>query len=280
MRARFIDVDGTCTRVLTSGDPARPAILLLHGFGGTADLWIRNFEALGRHFFVVAPDLIGSGFSCSDRLDAGTPPQPIMLQHLRALVDTLGLQRFCASGSSYGALMAGLLYFDMPERIDRLIINGSANCFNPESALSAALIRMRDNYLPFLEDPDLESCRRTMQGIVHDPASVPEEILPVMLTAYSQPWLLSAWKGALQGLMDMDAARQYRIFDRLEQIRVPTLLLWGHDDVGAPYEYAVQASRRIPGARLVGFRDCGHKPMFEHADAYNQHVIRFLSERG
>ena len=276
MHVQFVDVDGIRTRCLIAGDSERYPLLLLHGYGGTADVWIRNIDALGDRYYVVAADMISSGFT--DPVDtAGMPPQPATIRHLRKLCDTLGFRRFCAMGTSYGGLMAALLHFDMPDRIDKLVLAGSGSCFNNDEQLIATFRKVLENFGPVMTDASIEGCRESMTKLLYDPASLPEEILPVMATAYAQPWMKPAWESGLRAMMDLDGNRPFFVRDRLEGIQADTLVVWGREDPGAIYASAVAGVARMPRAKLVTFEKCGHKPMFEHTARFNETVKDFLS---
>lgn len=278
MRVQFVDVDGINTRCLMAGaDDAYP-LLLLHGYGGTADVWIRNIDALGRDFRVVAPDMICSGFT--DFVETGgAPPQGPTVAHLRDLANKLGFGPFCPIGTSYGALIGTLLYFDMPQRVNKLVLNGSGSCFNEDHALVATLERVRTTFLPVMMASSIEGCRKSMIAQAYDPASVPEEILPVMATAYARPGMTDYWSMGLDGLIDLVAGKPFQVRDRLEQVDVDTLVVWGREDRGAIYESGVAGTKRMPRAELLTFEKCGHKPMFEYPDAYNAALREFLMRR-
>src|SRR5579862_3430706 len=105
MQVHFIDVGGIRTRCLMAGKPTSYPLLLLHGYGGTADVWVRNIDALASDFRVIAPDMAGCGYT--DPVDIGADaPTPHLVRHMARLVDLLGLDRFCASGTSFGGLIA------------------------------------------------------------------------------------------------------------------------------------------------------------------------------
>ena len=112
---------------------------------------------------------------------------------------------------------------------------------------------------------------------IHDPGAVPEEMLLSRLTAYALPGAREAYADALRGMMDRERARPYRILDRLEQIAIPTLVVWGRQDPLGIYERGVEAVRRLPHGRLVTFEACGHFPHLEHAEAFNRMVRDFLT---
>ena len=56
-------------------------------------------------------------------------------------------------------------------------------------------------------------------------------------------------------MMDLEAARPYRILDRLEQLEVDTLVVWGEDDIRGKIESARAGVARMPRGRLVSFED-------------------------
>jgi len=277
MRIVFQTVNGVRTRVLFAGDPSAYPILLIHGFGISADTWVRNIDALGKDFFVVAPDMVGHGFT--DPVDfAGDAPHQKTVDHLVSLINLYGFQRLCISGSSYGALIGALLYLRLPRRVNKLVINGSGSCFNTEEELAVATKGAFENARGVIMNPTLETCRKRMGNIVYDVASVPEEVLHVQLTTYAASETVKAWEQAIKGMMQIEKVRPYRIYERLEDIDVDTLVVWGREDRRGHYARAVEAVKRMPRARLLTFEKCGHMPFMEHSDLYNHEIKAFLAE--
>ena len=277
MQAKFVDVDGVKTRYLYAGREGAYPIMFIHGYGVPAEMWIPNIDVLADEFYVVAPDMVGQGFT--HPLDfKGGPPHPKTVQHLCRLADLLGLEKFCPVGCSYGSLISALLYFEMPDRVNKLILNGSGSCFNTEEQLKVALQRAYDFCMPAVSSPRLEACRTMMTKTVHDPASVPEAFLWMLLTSFAQPWMADAWETAILGMMKMEESRPHRILDRLEALDVDTLVPQGREDPSGLYDSAVAAVARMPRARMVTFEKCGHLPNLEHTDAYNRLVREFLKQ--
>lgn len=278
MKVQFVDVDGIRTRILTGGKPGSYPLLLLHGYGGTADVWMRNIDVLGEQYYVVAADMISSGFT--DPVDTKKkPPQPFAVAHLRKLADKLGFDKFCPMGTSYGGLIATLLYFDMPQRVNKMVLQGSGSVFNEDAALVATLSNVKKNFGPTFENTTLEVVRNAVKKQVLDPKSIPEEMIHVMATAYAQPGMRKAWEDGVDGLLDLEAAKPYRVLHRLEQINVDTLVLWGREDPGAVYASGMAGAKRMPKARFVTFEKCGHKPMYEHPEQFHREVLAFLKEK-
>jgi 2-hydroxy-6-oxonona-2,4-dienedioate hydrolase len=76
--------------------------------------------------------------------------------------------------------------------------------------------------------------------------------------------------------MDLEASRPYRILDRVEEITIPTLVLWGRQDPRGIFARALDAVKRLPDGRLVAFDKCGHHPHLEHPREFNELVRQFV----
>ena len=102
-------------------------LVLQHGFLGGGGYWEPQFAALGRHFDIVAPDL--PGFAGSSKVHA---PESIegFASALITLFDRLGIGTTRLLGHSMGSMIALQMALDTPERIERLVLYGSASTGN------------------------------------------------------------------------------------------------------------------------------------------------------
>ena len=73
----------------------------------------------------------------------------------------------------------------------------------------------------------------------------------------------------------VSALTGYDLLDRLERIRVPTLIVWGNDDLVVPGRRRGRVPGADQGAELVVFADCGHVPMAERPARFNRLLARF-----
>jgi pimeloyl-ACP methyl ester carboxylesterase len=245
---------------LGSGSP----LVLINGFASTMDMWSpRVLAALARHFRVIIFDNRGTGFS-----SASDDPFSITLfaRDTLALMDTLGISRAQILGLSMGASVAQELVLAYPERVDRLILV-AGTCGGSKA------VWMRPAVLETLSDKS---------GTGLDLANRMFSLL------FTKDWLGAhdPWKycpDVRETTSEESAARQAKAFytwpgsyDRLSEVRLPTLVVTGTEDVVIPPANAVTLSERIPGARLVEFPGAGHGLMYQCPDEFSRAVLEFL----
>jgi len=275
MKMKVVDVAGTETRYIEAGEANAPAVFLLHGLALTGDVWLRNIDTLARTHRVIAPDMLGHGFT---RPPSDAPVDiPAKLQHLKGLADALGIEKIALCGSSYGALIASLFFLENKERVSKLVINGSGSCFNTEQQLVEQVKKLHALYAPSLTESTPEMWRDRIGNNFFDAAKVPPELPPIATLCYAHPWAAVRWAETMTTIGDAERFRPFRILERLEEITLPTLVVWGRDDRGGSLESAVVSVARMPNARLVTFDACGHYPMIEHPAEYNRLVTEFLA---
>ena len=277
MQAGYIDVEGINTRFLYAGADNAKALLLIHGGGLSADTWLRNIDELGSEFAVYAPDSVGHGFTGAIELGADLP-QPHTVRHLIAFMDAVGVENFSVAGSSYGALIAGLVYFAVPERVEKLILVGSSSVFDSDENYRAGLRRTYDNAAATFDNPDLASCRRRMNTLVNDPASVPDELLMMQLTQYAQPACVEFYLTGNRNRVEAKGPIGHRILDRLEEIEIPTLVVTGKQDPGTDWQNTAAQTKRMANARSALIDHCGHLPYLEQPAEFNRLVAAFLRD--
>lgn len=278
MRVRYVDVNGIRTRYYEAGtDRPGPPLLLVHGGGAAADTWFRNLDALGEVQSVLAPDLLGHGFTDLPALTSDQFPQEVEADHIAAFTQALGLDRFALAGHSFGGLIAALVYLADPQRVTRLVLVASSSVFEEPSRHQNAVGGAQQNQLPALLDPTPENIRRRNVGSNYDSTDPFEEIMPIQMSALALPGRLEAFRWVGEGLRASASHPRARVFSRLEEIKVQTLIIAGRNDPRCTVESVEAGAERLPDARLVVFDRCGHKPYSEHAERFNAIVTDFLS---
>ena len=249
--------------------------MLLHGVGMSGDCFIRNIDALASRFTVYAPDMIGHGFTAAAEFGC-VPAQLAMARHVVAMAESLGFDLYAVGGFSFGALVAGLAYFETTEKVEKLILVGSGSVFHPGEEQRDTLRAAAANGVKAMTDPTLESC--SARGyIVYDPASVPEELVYLQLTSYALHDRLEAYSATIESAIAHMDNPSSRILDRFEQIACPTKVIVGRDDIRADWRWHEKGAARLPACEFTIYERCGHMPFLEHADRFNEELTAFLA---
>lgn len=272
VRAEFREVLGRRMRCLRAG--SGPALLLLHPVGYPADVFVRNVDALGERFAVVAPDLPGQGFSdtpaCPD-----APPQVAMADAVIALADDLGFDRFAVLGSSLGGLVAALVALRAPHRVAALVLVGTGSVFNEPAGQPATLARVFENGSTAYRDPSLAACRARLANSCFVPPPA-EDLLLAQITAYALPGALDAYRTIIDGVAATIADPAANAHPHLARIAAPTLVVIGEDDPRTSRATHEAGVARMPDARLVAYPRCGHLPFLEIPARFNADVAAFV----
>jgi pimeloyl-ACP methyl ester carboxylesterase len=229
-------------------------VILLHGLMGEMDHWDSALESLGRHCRPIALEL--------PIFDAGLTDVsvPGLADHVRRFMETLELAPSVVGGNSLGGHVALELALSHPGWITGLILAGSSGLFE----------RTFTRKVP--HRPTAGYVRSRMEEIFYDPTLVTPQWVESIRHIVTTPRL------ARRVLRVAQAAKRHNVEERLGNIRVPTLIVWGKEDRITPPEIAERFHARIPGSHLVYLPNCGHAPMLERPDAFDAAVSEWLVE--
>jgi len=258
-----VEVDGL--RIAYERAGTGPPLVLLHGYVGDGPtLWRPQLDALADQFTVIAWDAPGAGRSSDPLASFGMAGYA---DCLAGFIERLDLDRPHVAGLSFGGALAIALSGRHP-RVPRTLVLGSAY-----AGWAGSL-------------PAEETARRLHQAEVLADLS-PDEfvatLLPTMFSASIAPETVEAFGASMRafhptGFRAMAQASAENLRDVLPGIAVPTLLLYGADDVRAPLPVAEDLHRAIPGSTLVVLPGAGHVCNIEAPEAFNRAVRSFLSD--
>lgn len=273
MKASFVEVDGIRTRYLYAGD-GEP-LLLLHGFGFSADVFVRVVDPLGQRFSVIAPDLLGHGFTAWK--DPGEEPALLfMARHLSSFLDALGIGRCAALGSSLGAVLAVWMHLQRPQQVHKLVFDAMHAPVSETGTLDPESLRatMR-NGTRAMTDASLATCMERMANICHDRSRAAADVALVQVTIYGQPDRLEAYTRIGENIVAHVENPAARI--RPERVTAPSLFLCGREDIRIPFDVIESNHHRIRGSKVVALDKCGHLPEIEHPERFVTEVTNFLT---
>jgi 2-hydroxy-6-oxonona-2,4-dienedioate hydrolase len=267
----FLDADGVRTRYLSAGSPDKPLLLLLHGIGGHAEAYSRTLGPHAEHFWTVAIDAIGHGWTDKPAIGYELPDYTA---HVLAVLKALGRDHAHISGESIGGWIASHLAVHHPEVVDRLVLNTAAGW----TAHPEVMERITRLSTEAADNPTIERIRTRLEFLMYDKSLVSDDLVETRRAIYAQPGFPETMRRTLS-LQDMTTRRRNMLSEAdYRSIRAPTLVVWTSHDPTATPEEGRQIASMIPGAEFIVMNKCGHWPQFEDPARFNEEHIRFLTQ--
>lgn len=246
-------------------------VVLVGGLTSTVEIWVHQVPALAARHRVVCPDNRGSGRT-RVRDDDGVRTLEGWAADLELLLDGLGLERVHLVGASMGGMIVQEFALTRPARLRSLVVmcttpGGDYGVPVPPETLRALVAGQAPGATPEEQDASL----RTIAA----PRSF--ERCPERLERYQAD--KDAWAHSPAELAQRQQGMAgWQSFDRLPELRVPTLVMTGDADVLVPPGNSELLADRIPGAELHTVRDTGHLFMIESPDEVNAALLEFFAK--
>lgn len=280
VRYKTVDVDGLDVFTREAGDPARPAILLLHGFPSASHMFRDLIPRLSDRYHVVAPDLPGFGLTGQPARDAFAYTFENLARVIGRFTEAVGLARFAIYVFDYGAPVGFRLALAHPERITAVMtqngntyLEGVSEAFAPVQA--------------YWNDPS-QANRDALRGFL-----APQTTLFQYTHGAPDPTLVSPDGRNLDDFylarpgndeIQLDLLLDYRtnvalygeIQAWLRERQPPVLAVWGRND---PFfvPAGAEAFRRDVPAADIRFFDAGHFALETHAGEIAAAMREFLA---
>jgi pimeloyl-ACP methyl ester carboxylesterase len=279
--------------VWTTGDPANPPIIFLHGFPESHRTWRHQMAALSDQFYCIAPDQRGYARSSKPQhVDDYSVPK--LIADVFALADAMGVGRFTLVGHDWGGAIAWAVALKDQDRIARLIQCNAAHPYVFQRTLIHDLPqREASQYIRTFRERDVEG-EVAANGLDWFFADRFEKFLIAdLITAEDRAAYLDEWgqPGALTGMLNwyraspmqvpaMDAPCENTAFlDRdFPRLTMPVLVIWGMDDTALLPCQLDGLEDHIDNVTIVRIPDAGHFVPWERG-AEVSHVMRDWLQR-
>lgn len=257
--------------VATAGDPAAPAVVLLHGFPESHRTWRHQIPALAERFFVIAPDQRGFARSSKpEGVEQYAADKPVA--DLLALASHFGKDRFTLVGHDWGGAIAWMAALQHPQRVERLIIVNAPHPFVFQRSLfDDREQRKASQYIRFFRDTSID---RGLTGAgleaffgstfaKHLTNAVAGEDKAAYLDEWSQPGAMTAmlnWyraSGVIVPATDETPDRPAFLDAPFPQVTQPTLVVWGTRDKALLPVQLEGLDALVPNLSIVKI-DAGH----------------------
>lgn len=265
-----------------AGDPAKPTILLLHGFPTSSHMFRNLIPLLADKYHVIAPDYPGFGYSSAPKVSELTYTFDQLAKVIDRFVAAKGLQKYSLYVQDYGAPIGYRLAVKHPERIEALIVqNGNAyqeglrefwiplkNYWKNPSVENANMLR--DAFKPEATKWQYTHGTRNPNRISPDNWTIDQALLErpgnqeiqlkLFLDYGSNPPLYPQWQ---------EYFRKYQ---------PPTLIVWGKNDQIFPAQGAEPYKRDLKNIEFH-LLDTGHFALEEEGDHIADLIKTFLAKQ-
>jgi pimeloyl-ACP methyl ester carboxylesterase len=229
-------------------------LLLLHGLFGA----LSNFADLVEHFRkkykVIVPLLPLFDLDIFHSTVGG------LEKHVQKFIELRDYHHIHLLGNSLGGHVALVHILKHPDRIKSLILTGSSGLFENG---------MGDSYP---KRGDREYIKKKTQVTFYDPAmattELVDEVFEITNNRIKVIKIISLAKSAIRN----------NLGEELNQIKQPTLLIWGNNDIITPPFVGQEFQKLIPNSELHYIDKCGHAPMMEVPDEFNRILEEFLQK--
>ncbi|MDP3659697.1 alpha/beta fold hydrolase [Phenylobacterium sp.] len=256
-----LDLDDSQAHVLEAGSGYPTIFLHGAGFTNSAEAWLPCLkEGLADSVHVYAIDHVGAGYTSrrEGRYEFG-----FLVDHVREVQDALGFEKTNIVGHSLGGWVGGVLAYESPERVNKLVLaaNAGLNVQPPAGVAERAQL------------PSHDQLAQDLAGIADD------EVRAAMLEARKRivdyPNAAETYDGVGEMFGAIPMRKRYYLTRRLGRIKAPTLLIYGENDLHVPSPEGRKVMHEgIKGSQMVVMPDTGHSMITERP----REVVKMISD--
>jgi pimeloyl-ACP methyl ester carboxylesterase len=248
-----IEIDGLRSHYEDHGEGT--SIVLVHGAQGTVEGFYGMVSVLKKKYRVMTPSLPGR--SGSEDMTGKVTIQRYS-DHIAHLLSKLGIKKSVVAGSSMGGLVSLSFCFDHPDMTLALVLIDSG-----------ARIPIDERIVKLFED-DCEGTTRLAASLGYSRKTqrpVIEEALKYNLAVKKET-----------ALKDFIATGRFDASSRLHEIKVPTLIIRGGDDILTPQSMTESLKKGIRGSTVRVIQGAGHSSVVEKPKELSEAIIQFLQK--
>lgn len=242
-------------------------VVFLHAGVADSRMWEPQATGLGKHFDVITPDMRGYG-------ESELPPQSWSpIADVLALMDALRIREAPhIIGCSIGGGLAIDFALKHPERVSKLVLVGAGVGGQPydskyDHLFTEVTAAEETKDIDALNEAEM---RLWLVGPGRTAGHIDQRLRDLFLDMNGIS-LRSDFASAPPEKLDPPA------FGRLAEIKAPTLVIVGDQDISEIQDTADLLVSKIPGARKELIRDAAHLPNLEHPEEFNRLLLDFLN---
>ncbi len=243
-------------RFIETGPGNKKTLLLLHGLFGALSNFISIVERFKGKMNVVVPILPIFEMPLLKLSVMG------LVDHVNRFVEYKGYQEVNLVGNSLGGHVAILFALSNGNILKSITLTGSSGLF--EEPLGST----------FPKRGDYDFVKQKTESTFFYPQVATKELVDEVYD------IVNDRNKAIRVIAVAKSALRHNIGDKLNQIKKPALLVWGKEDSITPAFVGEQFHELLPDSRLFIIENCGHAPMMEVPEKFNQILYDFMVEIG
>lgn len=276
---REIPVGRSRVSALVTGARHAPPLLLLHGLGATKASWLTIVPELARRHRVTVVDLPGFGASSkpSGRYDAAW-----FADRMFDFLDEIGHDRTLVAGNSMGGRIAMEMAIQRPQRVEAIACLCPAAAFSYRPAVRIVRL-LRPELSVFASRLPRSQIIAGLKQLFAKPGRLHdtwyEAAVDDFLSVWRSPRARIAFFRSLRNIYLDEPLGEAGLWERLSQMQVPALYIYGKHDALITHRFAQKVRRVVPHAEVEVWSDCGHVPQIEFPDRTCGALLDFFGKR-
>jgi pimeloyl-ACP methyl ester carboxylesterase len=261
------EANGIRTNYLEAGSGTE-TVLLIHGSGpGVTSYanWRVVMPALAEDFRVIAPDMVGFGYS--DRPKDVTYGLDTWADQVVGLMDTLGIDKAHLVGNSFGGSIALRIAAQHPERVGKLVLMGSMGVPFP---ITEGLERV------WGYEPSFENMRKVLDVFAYSREIVNDELAQVRYEGSIEPGFQEAFSSMFPEPRQRWVEAMTTPDEEIRKLPHRALIVHGREDQVIPVQTSLRLMELLENGDLAVFSHCGHWSMIERTADFNRLVRDFF----
>ena len=230
-------------------------IVLLHGLMGGADNFGDMVDFISEKYNVFGLDLkLFKGRILKVSVKA-------LSDYLFEFMNKIGLKSAVLIGNSMGGHIALIFAKEHPEMVDGLILTGSSGLF--ENSMGDSFPRRGDK----------DYIRKKTEEVFYNPKVATDELVDRVFE------IANNRISVLKLLRYAKSAIRHNMANDIQNITIPTCLIWGTNDKVTPPHVAEEFNKLMPNSELHWIPLCGHAPMWENPEAFSKIILDWLEKK-
>jgi pimeloyl-ACP methyl ester carboxylesterase len=243
-----------------------PTVILLHGLGADASQWTQTIAALAPRYHVYALDQIGFGKSDKPMINYRVAT---LVSFLREFYNQAGIAKATLVGNSLGGWTAAAFTISYPDKVEKLVLVDAAG-YSPERT---GLPKPTREMMMALNASTPEGMKTTLDLVLYNKQLITEPFIKQAFAdklRHNDGYTINMFiESFLRGEDQLDG--------KVGAIKVPTLIVWGKEDILTPLALGNAFKEEIKGSEMVVIDKCAHVPHLECAGTFMQALTRFLA---